>query len=219
MARNISTILIAILCLIITFFAWTSDTETIFKEYGYSTDNLLSGNVYVLITSIFLHSNLDHLFSNLLVLLIFGLALEEEIGTGRYLLLFFSGAFLGDLMSSLIYAPAQISVGASAGIFAIMAAAVLIKPIKMEVFVPIPLGIIGMGYIIYAIMGFIFNYPPNVSHIAHLGGAFVGLFYGCRTIGAQKSVKILIALLLIFLFVPIIWTFWALIASFILSLL
>ena len=217
MVKNIATIILAILCLIITIFAWTSDTEQIFDNYGYSTENFLSGKVYVLVTSIFLHSNLDHLLSNLLVLLIFGFALEEEIGRKKFLILFFAGAFLGDLLSSLIYSSSQISVGASGGIFSIMAAAILIKPIKMEVFVPIPLGIIGIGYLLYAIIGLIANYPPNVSHIAHMGGAFVGLFYGFRTMGSRSSLRILIALFLLFLFIPFIWNFWVLITNFILG--
>jgi membrane associated rhomboid family serine protease len=218
MAKNIATIILVVLCLIITIFAWTSNTQQIFDSYGYSTENLLSGKLYVLITSIFLHSNLDHLLSNLLVLLIFGSALEEEIGRKKFLILFFAGAFWGDLLSSLIYSSTQISVGASAGIFSIMAAAVLVKPIKMEVFVPIPLGIIGIGYLIYAIIGLIANYPPNVAHIAHMGGAFVGLFYGFRVIGSRSSLRILIALFLLFLFVPFIWNFWVLISNFILGI-
>ncbi len=218
MEKSIVTVILVVLCLTATIFAWTSNTEQIFNDYGYSTESLLSGKFYVLITSIFLHSNLDHLLSNILVLLIFGLALEEEIGKKRFLILFIAGAFLGDLLSSFIYSSTQISVGASAGIFSIIAAAILIKPIKMEVFVPIPLGIIGIGYLVYAIIGLIANYPPNVAHIAHIGGAFVGLFYGFRVKGSRSSLRILIALFILFLFVPFIWNFWVLISNSILGI-
>ena len=218
MEKSNATIVLAVLCLIITIFSWLSNPEQIFTNYGYSTENLLSGKYYVLITSIFLHSDFNHLLSNLLALLVFGLALEEEIGSKKFLILFFSGALLGDLLSSLIYSPTQISIGASAGIFSIMAAAILIKPIKIEVFVPIPLGVIGIGYLIYALIGLIANYPPYVAHIAHMGGIFIGLFYGFKVRGSKNALKILIALFLLFLFIPFIWNFWVLIVNSILSI-
>jgi len=218
MEKSNATIVLAVLCLIITIFSWLSNPEQIFTNYGYSTENLLSGKYYVLITSIFLHSDFNHLLSNLLALLVFGLALEEEIGSKKFLILFFSGALLGDLLSSLIYSSTQISIGASAGIFSIMAAAILIKPIKIEVFVPIPLGVIGIGYLIYALIGLIANYPPYVAHIAHMGGIFVGLFYGFKVRGSKNALKILIALFLLFLFIPFIWNFWVLIVNSILSI-
>jgi len=218
MEKSNATIVLAVLCLIITIFSWLSNPEQIFTNYGYSTENLFSGKYYVLITSIFLHSDFNHLLSNLLALLVFGLALEEEIGSKKFLILFFSGALLGDLLSSLIYSPTQISIGASAGIFSIMAAAILIKPIKIEVFVPIPLGVIGIGYLIYALIGLIANYPPYVAHIAHMGGIFIGLFYGFKVRGSKNALKILIALFLLFLFIPFIWNFWVLIVNSILSI-
>ncbi|MCD6274638.1 MAG: rhomboid family intramembrane serine protease [Candidatus Aenigmarchaeota archaeon] len=218
MVRNKATIILAVLCIIITIFAWTSNTKQIFNNYGYSTENLLSGKYYVPITSIFLHSDLNHLLLNLLVLLVFGLALEEEIGPKKFLILFFSGAFLGDLLSSLIYSSTQISIGASAGIFSIMAAAILIKPIKIEVFVPIPLGLIGIGYLISAIIGLIANYPPYVAHIAHMGGIFAGLFYGFKVRGSWSALKILIVFFLLFLLFPFIWNFWVLITKVILGI-
>lgn len=218
MAKNIATIILVVLCIIVTIFAWTSNTEQIFDNYGYSTENLLSGKIYVLLTSIFLHSNIEHLILNLLVLVLFGFTLEGEIGYKKFLLLFFLGAFLGDLLSSLFYPPDIPSIGASGGIFSIMAATLVIKPIKMELFMPIPLGIIALGYIITAIIGLLTGYPPGVSHIAHMSGAFVGLFYGFKTKGFRSSLRILIAVFLLLLFVPFIWNFWVLITRAILGI-
>ncbi len=212
------TIILAILCVIVTVFAWFSNTEQIFNNYGYSTSNLLSGKIYVLITSVFLHSNIEHLILNLLVLILFGFTLEGEIGPKKFLLLFFLGAFLGDLLSSLFYAPNIPSIGASGGIFSIMTATLLIKPIKMEVFMPIPLGIIALGYLISAIIGLLTGYPSGVSHIAHMGGAFVGLFYGLKVKGFRKGLRILIAFFLLLLVVPFIWNFWILITKAVLGI-
>ena len=213
------TIILSILCIIITLFAWFSNTEQIFSEYGYSTKNLFSGKFYVLFTSIFLHSNLEHLLSNLLVLLIFGISLEEKIRPLRLLLLFFIGAFAGDLLSSLFYSYEQISIGASAGIFAIITATMLIRPVKMELVIfPLPLAIIALGYIIYTIIGFITNYPPHVAHIAHIGGAIVGLIYGFKVCGFRRALKIIIGAFILMLLLPFIWNLWVYFVKFILRL-
>jgi len=217
MARII-TVSIIVLSIIISSYSWLSDTEFIFNNYGYSTENLLAGNFWVLITSIFLHANLEHLISNMLVLLLFGLTLEEEIGSRRFIFLFFGGAFFGDFLSSLIYPTDQISIGASAGIFSVICATMLIKPVRIEVFLPIPLGIIGIGYLIYAIIGTITGYPPHVAHIAHIGGSLVGLTYGFYKKGFRDALKIMIALFLLLLFVPIIWNIWVLIVKLIISI-
>jgi membrane associated rhomboid family serine protease len=152
------------------------------------------------------------------VLLIFGLVLEKEIGCKEYLMVFFIGAFFGDLLSSLVYPPGIPSVGASGGIFAIITATMLIKPIPMEGFVPLPLGIIAIGYIIYAIIGLVTNYPPHVSQIAHLGGAIIGMIYGCQKQGLKSTLKILVAVTILLILFPVIWNFWALIFSYMLSL-
>ena len=216
---KIATFSLAILCVVISIYSWLSNTEFIFSNYGYSTENLLSGNFLVLLSSIFLHANLEHLVSNLIVLLLFGITLEEEIGSKKFLLLFFGGAFFGDILSSLIYPANQISVGASAGIFSIIGATMLIKPIRIEIFLPIPLGIIGLGYLIYAIVGAITGYPQHVAHVAHIGGSLIGLSYGFYKKGFRNALRIIIALFLLLLFVPVIWNLWVLIMKSILGIL
>ena len=211
MAKLCATTVIFALCVIASVFAWTSNSEAVFDNFGYSTNNLLEGKFYVLFTSIFLHSDLSHLVSNMFVLLVFGLVLEQEIGCQRYLMLFFGGAFFGDLLSSLIYPPMVPAIGASGGVFSILAATMLIKPVPMEGFMPIPLGVIAVGYIMYAIFGLITNYPPHVSHIAHLGGALVGLMYGCKKTGLKNTLTLLIVFAFLLIFVPVIWNTWAII--------
>ncbi|MBN2095381.1 MAG: rhomboid family intramembrane serine protease [Candidatus Aenigmarchaeota archaeon] len=210
MVKICATTVLAILCVAASLYAWNSgDPDQFVRDYGYSTVNMLSGNFYVLLTSIFLHSDFSHLISNIFVLTIFGLTLEGEIGCRRFLLLFFGGAFFGDLLSSLIYNPAVPAIGASGGVFAIIAATMLIKPIPTDYYFPMPLGVIAIGYLIYALAGLITNYPPNVSHIAHLGGALVGLIYGCQRQGLKKTLQILMVVTVILLAVPIIWNFWS----------
>ena len=154
--------------------------EEFYNTYGFSGDNL-AARPYVLITSIFMHGSLEHLLSNLLVLIFFGLAVESELGWKRTLAIFLLGAFAGDVLSLLVYAPSEIAVGASAGIFALIGAGLLLPiDVPFQTIAPMPLAFLGLGYAAYNVYGFAVNADPQVSYIAHFGGLFVGLAFGLR---------------------------------------
>src|SRR3989339_986974 len=75
----------------------------------YINDNftLVSSRVlnepWMLITSMFLHGDLVHLLNNMLALFIFGMILENSIGSKRFLIVYFvSGVFAG-LIASFFY--------------------------------------------------------------------------------------------------------------------
>ena len=118
--------------------------------------------------------------------------IESELGK-KMLLIFFLGAFLGDLLSLFAYPFTTISIGASAGVFALMGAGILIKPFDLSFYpliVPIPLAFLGILYAIYNVYGFIFDSGSNISYIAHFGGLAVGLYYGFRIAG-KRGLKII----------------------------
>ncbi|RMG81378.1 MAG: rhomboid family intramembrane serine protease, partial [Bacteroidetes bacterium] len=141
--------------------------ENFFNKYGFSGNNLVS-RPYVLVTSIFLHGNLEHLLSNMLVLLFFGIAVESEFGKKKMLLIFFLGALAGDFLSLFFYPPETIAIGSSAGIFALIGAGMIAKPVDISFYpfiIPVPLALLGILYIIYNIYGFIMGIDPNVSYV------------------------------------------------------
>ncbi len=72
------------------------------------------------LTSIFIHSNRDHITSNLLSLLLIGLLVEPHIGGVRLLLLFLTGGVAGSM------ADVHLGLGASAGICGIVGAGIVI---------------------------------------------------------------------------------------------
>lgn len=188
----------------------------IYDEYGFSRNNLVADPL-VLVTSIFLHGSLEHLLSNVLVLLFFGLAVEKELGWRRITTIFFLGSFAGDALSLFAYAPNSIAVGASAGIFALIGVGMLVKPMDMETYpltMPIPLAVLGIGYALYNVFGFVTGIDPDVSYIAHFGGLFVGLLFGMRhkLIDAggvrqswKKGWKIVAITFLLMVVVPLVW--------------
>lgn len=181
--------------------------EVFFDTYGLSLNNIQQ-RPYVLITSIFMHASLEHLLSNILILIFFGLAVESELGTKRMLLIFFLGAFAGDLLSLAVYPADQIAVGASAGIFALIGVGMLVRPLDLSFYpliVPIPLALLGLAYALYNAYGFITNLDPEISYIAHFGGLFVGLAFGFRREGRRRGLKIIAITFLVMILIPLIW--------------
>jgi len=213
------TFLLAILSIIFSLYYWGHGDTSFLDKFGFSYENLLAGKYWVVITSIFLHSSLDHLISNLFALLLFGIPLEKNLGSGRLLLIFLFGAFLGEIFAAFYYGPSQIAIGASAGIFSLIACALILVPITIEAyFFPIPLALFAIGYLIYTIIGAIANYPPNVAHISHIAGAMVGLSYGFSKRGIKKGIKIIVAAFFMFLLAPFLFTFLLSLVKFIISL-
>jgi len=205
MKFRITYILLAIM-LIAFVFELITDREILFNEYGFSGQNLIS-KPYVLLSAIFLHGDLGHLLSNILVLLFFGIAIEDEIGKLRFLGLFFLGAIAGDLLSLAVYSFDTIGIGASAGIFALIGFAILAKPFDWSispVAMPIPLGILGIVYAIYTAIGFVAG-TGSISYAAHFGGLLIGLIIGMRREGLKKSLSTVAILLAIIALIPLVW--------------
>ncbi len=131
---------------------------------------------WTLITSMFLHGGLWHIFANMFTLFFFGNYLQGLIGGRDLLKLYFVGGILGNILVVLLAAPDSIAVGASGAIFALGGTLSVLRP-NLKVFiipfpVPIPLwiAVIG-GFLVLSLM-------PFISWQAHLGGLIAGLVFG-----------------------------------------
>ena len=81
------------------------------------------------ITSMFLHSGLLHLGSNMLALWVFGRRVEDVCGPVRFLFFYLVCGLFADLLSTLIRPDPSIpSIGASGAIFGVMGAYLMIFP-------------------------------------------------------------------------------------------
>lgn len=177
------------------------------ERYGFSGANVVS-HPEVIVTSIFLHGGLEHLLSNILVLIFAGIAVEGELGKGKMLAIFFLGAFAGDVVSLFFYPFDAVSIGASGGIFALLGAGMLVRPLDISIYplaVPVPLAFLGIIYAIYNVYGFLTDASPNISYMAHFGGLALGLAWGFAEKGVKRGMKIIltsaaIVLLLVILF-------------------
>ena len=86
---------------------------------------LENGEYYRLLTSIFLHFGFQHLFNNMVMLLMIGWNLELEMGRVRYVITYFVSGLAGNILSGFLDIRLQdfaISAGASGAIFGITGA-------------------------------------------------------------------------------------------------
>ncbi len=135
---------------------------------------------WTFITSIFLHGGFTHLFFNMFALLMFGLALENRVGSRSYLIIFFVAGMLGSIEYMLTVGNPMIpAVGMSGAIYGIMGALAMIMPGTMVFlggFFPMPMIFAVFFWGISEFLGLF--YPSGIARGAHLAGLFVGILYG-----------------------------------------
>ncbi|MBK6340775.1 MAG: rhomboid family intramembrane serine protease [Bacteroidetes bacterium] len=146
---------------------------------------------YQLVTHLFTHANLMHIFFNMFTLYMFGRVLENVLGPKRFAILYFAtglGAVLLNVFLDFLQLQGIInfntdvnisfSIGASGAVYGIMVAFAMlfpntelliyfIVPLKAKVFIPL--------LILAEIYMEVSRSPgDNVGHAAHLGGALIG---------------------------------------------
>lgn len=146
---------------------------------------------WTLVTYIFLHSGLLHLFFNMFVLFFLGTTLEKIIGKNQFLRIFFASGILSAIGYSLLSYPIfNISpgsmIGASGAIYGVFAALTMLEPdLKVYVyFIPMKLK---YALLLFALFDFLMiNSSDMIAHTAHLSGILVGLYMGSRIKNTQQ---------------------------------
>ena len=153
--------------------------------FALSNQGLAHGYLWQLVTFQFMHLNGMHLFWNLLGIYLFGRSVEQALGPKHFLALYFSSGVLGGLVQAFLglLTPAVFGVpvvGASAGVFALLAAFSVLNPhATILLFFIIPVRAkyflwIGGGIALFYIL---VPASPGVAHGAHLGGLLGGVAY------------------------------------------
>ena len=172
-----------------------------------SAYGILHGYVWQLVTFQFLHGGLGHIFFNCLTLFIFGRAVEGLLGAKKYLALYLASGIFGGVLHVLaaIIWPEYFNhpvVGASAGIFGVIAAFAMLFPeqpllfmfvIQMRahtlLWIELVIAAVGIAFPKSSLMLSLFG---NAAHTAHFGGILTGLafirFYESGwTFGSRRS--------------------------------
>lgn len=132
-----------------------------------------------IIWSMFLHADINHLFSNMLILFFLGSMIEKEIGHIRYALLYFLSGIGAGVLSVLFKAMTNSmvpSLGASGAIFGldgVLLAMVLLWNERLPNVTPTR-AVLMIVLSLYS--GFT---GGNIDNVAHVGGLLVGFLGGC----------------------------------------
>lgn len=176
---NTAILLINVLLFILVELTGTSmDAGNIVKWGGAYTPLILQGEVYRLLTSMFLHFGIQHLGNNMLVLFFVGDCLERNIGKIRYLLIYLLGGLGANLISFWLEVQKQeavVSAGASGAVFAVIGALLIVvirNRGRLENFTTYQLVMLAALSLYHGIVS------TGVDNAAHFGGLVCGAVLG-----------------------------------------
>ena len=123
----------------------------------------------------FVHDGFWHIFGNMITLYFFGTFLMRIVGSNKFLLLYFGGGILGNILFILLGPENSVAIGASGAVYAIAGALVVMVPnLKVNIW-----GILPMPLWLVVIVFFgLFSIIPGIAWQAHLGGIIAGLVAG-----------------------------------------
>ncbi|HEY51598.1 MAG TPA: rhomboid family intramembrane serine protease [Dehalococcoidia bacterium] len=171
---GLNAILILIIINFVIFFATLIRSELIYL-LGLQPAALLS-RPWTVVTAMFVHAGFWHIFANMITLYFFGSYFSRLVGQGRFLLVYFAGGILGNLLFWALAHPFDVAVGASGAVFALAGGLVVMRPKLPVIIFPIP---IPMPLWVAVLGGFVLlSFLPSVAWQAHLGGLIVGLIAG-----------------------------------------
>src|SRR5918999_1158419 len=145
-------------------------------------------------TYLFVHGGLLHLLANMLMLYVFGTAVESRLGS-RHFILYYLFCGLGAAMLSLLLAgvmPIGAFVGASGAVLGVAVAFAVFWPDAELIVFPIPVPIkartLVIGLIVLDIVASQLWPNDGVAHLAHVGGALFGyLFFRAQLLSRRNA--------------------------------
>ena len=139
-----------------------------------------------LVTHMFMHGDIYHIFFNMLMLVICGPILESRLGPKKFFIFYFAAGF-GSVALYILTNYFMMSnpyelyrmLGASGAIYGVMVGAALTDPNRriMLIIPPIPVRLIylvGIALTFDIFSGFNNSAGSTTAHFAHIGGAFMG---------------------------------------------
>lgn len=159
------------------FFVISQKFINLYTYCSLNVYNVVKGKMYwQFVTYMFVHSNLSHLFSNMLGLLIFGITVERSIGSKEFLLFYFTTGILCGVFSFFLHwimgGYGIFLMGASGVIYAILLLYAVNFPrstIYIWGIIPLPAPVLVIVYTIFELVSQ-FSANSNIAHYAHLAG-------------------------------------------------
>lgn len=133
-----------------------------------------NGEWYRLFTSMFLHADIRHLVSNMLILYYIGNVVEKCIGNLPYITIYLLSGLTGNIFSAgyeLIMESYISSLGASGAVFGIEGAMLMLAILNKGKITEITAGRLAFAIAFSLYCGFT---SSNVNNMAHIGGVMMG---------------------------------------------
>jgi membrane associated rhomboid family serine protease len=145
---------------------------------------------WTIVTYMFLHGSLGHIFFNMLALYIFGPRIEARLGGRRFLGLYLVSGVMGGVLS--FTSPMIGVIGASGAVYGVMFAYARYWP--RDVFhiwgvIPVEVRWLVIGLTVFSLVSGYRATGDGIAHFAHLGGflgAFIYLQVLDRMTGARR---------------------------------
>lgn len=168
---RITIFLITFNTLIYFFFSFGNLEELFYLLVQINSKIVYDLELWRLVTSMFLHGDVLHLFSNMFSLLIFGSYIELGFSKFKFVLIYFLSGILGSVFTIFLLPLNTISLGASGAIFGLIGAALSILITDRNN----PLIILGLIYAFYFVIS---SFSPGINYFAHIFGLLGGFATG-----------------------------------------
>lgn len=133
---------------------------------------LADGELWRLITPIFIHLHFSHLLFNMIALFLFGPALESFVGKGKFLVLFLGSGIFANGITFVLAPPAFVHVGASGAIFGIIGSLLILTKTRIIPHIEFKYMLMITSFaVLYSIL------QKEVNIYAHIGGLIGGLLF------------------------------------------
>ena len=160
---------------VIVFLICTFTGRLLYNKGALGVAYIIEDNSYYrLITSMFLHADTGHLFSNMIVLFYAGEIVERRLGHAFYAVLYFISGIAGGVLSmgyELLSGDYISSVGASGAVFGVEGALLLLVIMNRGRLQSMTFGRVAFVIVFSLYSGFT---STDINNAAHLGGVLMG---------------------------------------------
>ena len=172
--KPVITYTLIVLNIMVYLFMLLYDTvdQTYFYALANDYEGIQNGQIYRLITSMFLHSDIIHIACNMYALYILGPVVERYYGKTKFLIIYMLSGILGSIFSAAFMSADTISIGASGAIFGLLGSiayftyyyrATLQGLLRSQI-LPVILLNLALGFMI-----------PGIDVSGHIGGLIGGI--------------------------------------------
>ncbi len=172
--KPVITYALIVLNIMVYLFMLLYDTvdQTYFYALANDYEEIQNGQIYRLITSMFLHSDIIHIACNMYALYILGPVVERYYGKTKFLIIYMLSGILGSIFSAAFMSADTISIGASGAIFGLLGSiayftyyyrATLQGLLRSQI-LPVILLNLALGFMI-----------PGIDVSGHIGGLIGGI--------------------------------------------